>query len=181
MSLKNFSIVTKVLIGLLGFSLIISIGRGAITFYDVALSFSEFDYHQFLMTESILVANLYDLSYSVIFFSTLFILVIHLFLTYLFFLGKKVFVPLFLVTNFFAVLITFIINAITNVLTEEYLEYTETYIAIIVSIFWLLYFLFSNEARSIFSKEFKRKRYIKLTEEEYINLLKNTDSVDRTL
>ncbi|MEH7223831.1 hypothetical protein V7112_08415 [Bacillus sp. JJ1566] len=181
MSLKNISIVTRVFIGLLGFSLIITIGRGAITFYDAADAFLGFDYHQFLMTESILVANLYDLSYSVILFSALFALMIHVLLAYLFFTGKKVFVPLFLLSNFFGVLLTFIINAITNVLTEEYLEYTETYIAIIISTFWLVYFLFSNEARSLFSNEFKRKRYIKLTEEEYTNLLKNKDSVDRIL
>jgi len=119
MGLKDISIVTKVLIGLLGFSLILSVGRGAITFYDVANSFLQFNYHQLLMTESILVANLYDLSYSVFFFSLLFLLIIHIFLCYLFFKGKKVFIPLFLLTNFFAVLITFIHNAVTNILTEE--------------------------------------------------------------
>ncbi|MDR4886026.1 hypothetical protein RGU12_00520 [Fredinandcohnia sp. QZ13] len=181
MNLKNISILTKFLIGLLGFSLLISFGRGAITFYDGALAFWEFDYHQLVMTESILVANLSDLFYSISFFSVLFLLLIHALLIYLFFTGKKVFIPLFLLTNFFAVLITFILSSITNILTEEYLEYTETYISIVISIFWLVFFLLSNEARSLFSNELKRKKYIKLTEEEYNNLLKNKNSVNRTL
>jgi hypothetical protein len=169
MKLKEVSIINKLLLGLLGLGIVINIYHGAVAVYYAFTNYFSFDYEQSIVEYENDKVNLLDavLSINLVTLTTIFI--INCFMAYLYFKGKKLFIPLFILSNIFITVITFILNVIANL--GEYEGFKDTIIALIATIFWTIYLICSKQMKILFPNEMKfQKRYVKITVEEYETL-----------
>jgi hypothetical protein len=169
MNLKDISFINKVLLGLLGFSIVINIGRGGIDVYRAITDYLSFDYELARSQIEDSQVNVIDAVLSINLITLPCIFIISCFIGYLYFTGRKLFIPLFILNNIYITILTFIINVLGNL--GEYEGFRDTIIPLIVTIFWAIYFISSKEIKLLFPNEMKfRKRYVKITEEEYEEL-----------
>ncbi|WP_042455608.1 DUF2569 family protein [Neobacillus dielmonensis] len=138
---------------------------GLVTLYGFLDNVTSFDFDTFVSEYSRDIANVIFVQTFYPFFSVIINLIMDSFLIYLFFTKNKEFPKAFIYLNI-TILVLAIGNEFVIALSGEIIYFVNPAIGLVLLIIWGTYLLRSQRVKETFIHS-KRKKYVKITEEEY--------------
>ncbi|OIK11967.1 hypothetical protein BIV60_17075 [Bacillus sp. MUM 116] len=156
---------------LIGIKIVASVSYGLVLLFRYVEAVSNFD-PQWI--KSNLYIDAVNITYVQTFLpltAVIILFIMNSFLAYLFFTKNKEFPKAFIYLNITAVVITMFLEFIT-ILSGELIYFSDTITDFIWLIIWGIYLMRSQRVKETFVNT-KRKKYVKITEEEYVLIKQN--------